>query len=165
MANELRKYFGYGANRSQDMMTAIIGRRPNGDVATLYDHELCIQTWDEISPEVREKLVHWDQNFRTYCIRPAKGKKVKGVVWFLTDEERELVENWELISRWYKGITVDVETPDGKYIKVETEMIDDPSIRQVVDGERYQIFLNKEEKMLEVAEKVREEFLEEKGLS
>jgi len=164
MVNELRKYFGYGANRSQDMMTAITGRRPNGHIGFLHGYELCIQTWDEIPQKARDMLHHWDQNFRTYCIRLAEGKKVKGVVWFLTDEERELVKNWEIIPLWYKEITVDIENFDGKYTKeVETEMINDPNIQQVVDGENYQTFLNKEEKMLEVAEKEREEFLERKG--
>jgi hypothetical protein len=154
------KYFGYGANRSSEMMEAIIGRRPEGYPAELRGYELCIQKWEEIPEQVRETLSNnWEPGFGAYCIRPKEGSQVTGQIWLLTEAERELVNNWEF---WYEQIEVQVEGQDGRISGVETEMIDDPKISQVVEGENYPTFLNKKEGMLEVATRVREGYLKER---
>jgi hypothetical protein len=154
------KYFGYGANRSSEMMEAIIGRKPEGYSAKLRGYELCVQEWEEIPEETREILSNnWGSDFRTYCIRPKEGSLVTGQIWLLTEAERELVNNWEF---WYEPIEVQVEGREGTISGIETEMINDPKISQVVEGENYPTFLNKKERMLEVATRVREGYLKEK---
>jgi len=158
-------YFGYGANRSSYMMKAIIGRNPIGFPAKLEDYELCIQTWDEIPEKVRKVFRYpelLNRDFKSYCIRPAGGKMIVGRVWSLTRLERELVDNWELNGLWYEPIRVHVFSYDGQIIEAETEMINNPSTKQVVNGRSYQTFLNRKEVMWKVARKVREAYLQEK---
>lgn len=145
--------FGYGANASIDMMEAIIGRRPDGLSARLPDYELWIQSWEEIPVPIREILKkHWDTNFKTYAIRPAKGKAVAGRVWFLNSDELRLMNNWEF---WYKPITVQVQLEDGGVYQAETGIIDDPTANMVVDGEHHPLFINDKEQMLRIAKSVR----------
>src|SRR3989344_519487 len=97
MGDEL-VYFGYGANRSGAMMHAITGRLPLAASARLDGYELCIQTWDEIPPDVRGTLTErgWSDMFRAYCIRKADGKSVSGTAWNLTQQERDLVSEWDM---------------------------------------------------------------------
>jgi hypothetical protein len=151
------KYFAYGANRSPDMIEAIVGRKPDGYPAKLEGYELCIQEWEEIPIEIQEILRNnWGLKFRTYCMRPREGSTITGQVWLLTEAERQSVKNWEF---WYQPIEVQVEGQEGTISGVETEMINDPKIKHVVEGENYPTFLNKKEAMLEVARKVRESYL------
>ena len=73
MENEIL-YFGYGANRDANMLKAIIGRKPSGFPVKLEGFELCVQTWEEIPQNVRRNLEKsWNPDFRTFCIRSAKG--------------------------------------------------------------------------------------------
>lgn len=147
-------YFGYGANRDGDMMEAIIGRKPDGYPAIAVDYELCVQTWEEIPQKVRNIIGgYWGPDFRTYCVRPAKGKTVYGMVWFITKKERELVGNWELEKLWYEPITTVVTSEDGVEESAETQMINNLKIRRVVNGKHYPAFLNARNKMLTAAKK------------
>ncbi len=157
-------YFGYGANRSAEMMKSVVGRKPEGFPAKLEGYELCVQLWEEIPENVGRILSnHWDSKFRTYCIRPASGSVVSGQVWYLTRVERGLVGEWEIHELWYQPINAQVKDYNGQTFEVETEIIDDPNIKQVVDGENYPTFLNREERMFEVANETREEYLKERA--
>ena len=153
------KYFGYGANASSDMMEVIIGRKPSGFIAWLEDYELWIQSWREISPSVRKILKNsWTLNFRTYCVSPKRGRKVKGYVWLLTPEERRLVSKWEF---WYQPIKTRVRTQGGGLITAETEIVKRHSLhKSELDSERYKFFLNNKKQMLKIAKlsRGREEF-------
>ena len=145
-------YFGYGANSTSEMMKAIIGRVPHGKPATLSDYELCIQTWNEIPKNVRKILqTGWNQDFKTYCIRPKKGKEVVGTLWEITKVERKSVSRWEF---WYEKIKVSVRVGN-KTIKTETEMINDPNIKVVVDGTKYEPFPVPKQEILAHAQKTR----------
>lgn len=151
-------YFGYGANRSADMMKAIIGRKPQGFHAVLRGYELCVQRWEDVPENVREILSHhWTPDFRSYCIRPGKGE-VLGNVWSLTELERELFDEWKIYDLWYQPINVHVKRYDGKEVEVESDMVDNPNL-QIVNDLHYRTFLNDKRKMLEVAVQTREEFL------
>lgn len=156
-------YFGYGANRSPEMIHAIIGRNPKGFPATLDDYELCVQVWDEIPLAVQKILEKpWDSNFRTYCIRAAKGSVVTGKGWYLTRFEFEkLVGEWEMHGLWYKPVKVQVRDRDRRIFNAETEIINDPTIKLVANGCQYRTFLNDKSKMFYVATEVREEYLRE----
>lgn len=146
-------YFGYGANSSLGMMEGIIGRKPSGFPATLEGYELYIQSWEEIPEKVREDLEkYWDSDFKTYCIRRAVGKKVSGTAWLITPEERQLVSNWEF---WYEPISAEVRDAQGQTTSAETEVVNDQTIGEIVNGERYPVFLNSKEQMVDVAEKIR----------
>lgn len=156
------KYFGYGTNRSAAMMNAIIGRKPKGFLAKLEAYELCIQTWEELSKNVRKKAdilrSKLKSGFRTYYIRPKKGSVVIGKIWYITRKERELIKNWEF---WYKPINVKVVLNKGKVVKAETEIINNTIPYQVIKNINYPLFLNKRKILFEVALKARERYLKE----
>ena len=145
-------YFGYGANSTPEMMGAIIGRVPHGKHALLSNYELCIQRWSEIPENVRKMLQSgWSPDFKTYCIRPKKGKEIVGTLWEITKDEREIMSRWEF---WYEKIQVFVKVGN-KEVKAETEMINDPNIKDVVDGKKYDPFPVPKEEILDRAKKVR----------
>lgn len=156
------KYFGYGANSSAEMMKAIIGRKPKGYPAKLEGYELCIQKWEELSKNVRKRLdilrSKLKSGFKTYYIRATKGDIVAGKIWYITRKERDLVKNWEF---WCTPINVKVMLDNGKMVKAETEMIENLTSRQVVNGINYPLFLNKREMLFEVALGARERYLKE----
>lgn len=163
-------YFGYGANRTLEMMNAIIGRSPKGKPAYLKDYELVVQKPDQISQKIRKMIGNHRSpeevnTFETYAIRPKKGKTVHGTLWYITREERELVDNWELNDGfWYTKKNVVVMVGD-QNIVASTEIIDDPNLWPVSENDKEApAFLNNEARMLEVAEVVRAEFLREKNL-
>ncbi len=127
-------YFGYGANKSPDMMEAIIGRKPIGFSAVLKDYELYVLGYNDFPRKARDKLKEkWSTEFRTYCIRPKIGKKAIGKAWYLTPLEREFVRAWEF---WYKSVPVKISDKDGKIWKAETEVILDKKIKSNVSGEK-----------------------------
>lgn len=144
------RYFGYGANASPDMIKAIIGRKPSGFVVRLEDFELWVQSWQDIPSSVRKILKNnWTLDFRTYCISPKRGKKVKGHVWLLTPEERQLVSKWEF---WYQPIKTKIKIQDGSSMTVETEIVKKSSLnKDELNGERYKFFLNNKRQMLNIA--------------
>jgi hypothetical protein len=161
-------YFGYGANASADMMETIVGRRPNGQRGAVNGYELCIQNWEDIPEKVRDILSrYWDSSFRSYSIRHAEKNSVSGNVWLLKRSERDLVDNWEMNGLWYHHAKIDVNVRVDlplSYTTViaETEIIDNWNLNTVVYGIGYENFLNSKERMLEVATKVRKEFLQKK---
>lgn len=153
-------YFGYGTLSSSEMMKAIIGRKPKGTRAKLNNYELCIQKWKEIPSSAKRILrENWNSKFLSYFIRPKKGKTVFGKVWYLTKQEKKLVENWELIGLWYQSVKVRVRDYRGNIIKAESYMINDKNIKQAVNGKNYKMFLNKGSKMFKVARLVREKYI------
>lgn len=155
------EYFGYGANRTPEMIEAIIGRIPEGYPATFSGFELCIQTWDEI-PESAKKILSppWDKTSKTYVVRPTNtsSKFVKGTVWKLTRQERAIIDNWEVTGHWYKMYVMQFTKGDER-TQIEIQVIDDPKIKKVINATLYKNFLNSKEQMLKVARRCRETFL------
>lgn len=164
-------YFGYGANRDPRMIEAITGNKNLvGKPAVLKDWELCVQRFDQIPSEIIPSAPapfspqdavrrSWNEDFSTYVIRPAKGKEVHGTMWELTPQDRELLRDWELIDfGWYKGVSVEIETEDGK-LQVQTEVLGDgQGIDRVVDGQDYPTFLNELTDFQRNAEQSRKEY-------
>ncbi|HLD05694.1 MAG TPA: gamma-glutamylcyclotransferase family protein [Candidatus Nanoarchaeia archaeon] len=129
------RYFGYGANKTPEMMEAMVGRVPMGVPAVLEDFELCIQEWLEIPSNVREILFRcgWDPSFKTYCARRAKGKKVNGMLWVLTPEEHALVGNWEMHGQWFEPLRVVVKDEQGTAFDVLTEIMQGHSMTPALE--------------------------------
>lgn len=166
-------YFGYGANSQIEMMEAITGNKNlKGISASLSGAALYVQRLDQspnqvfptspvpISPQalLRES---WDDSFTTYMIKPKEWCFVKGTVWELTPQERELVRKWELVDfGWYKDMQAKALTEDGREIEVVTEgWREGQDIDREVDGNNYSPFLNKVEDFQKVAGKVRRNIL------
>ncbi len=158
MADGRVLYFGYGVNKDWQMMEMITKNRAlSGTPAVLKDWELCVQRIDQVpdvvvpdspapvSPRqiLKGSWPNEGRDFVSYTIRPAEGKEVHGTLWELTEEERELVRNWELIDfGWYKDAVVKVEV-DGQVVEVQTEVLrDGQEVDKVVDGKEYPTFLN-----------------------
>jgi hypothetical protein len=150
-------YFGYGANRNPDMMKAIVGRKPKGYSAALEGFELCIQSWGNIPKNVQKLLAPaWGPGFKSYCVRPTRDKVVRGKVWILNEAERKLIDAWELTDYWYRPVVVHFNEPNNKSVQVEIQIVDNVEIDKLVDGTKYPTWLNDKNKMIDVAQGVRE---------
>jgi hypothetical protein len=144
------------------MIKAIIGRLPEGYPATLQGFELCIQTWAEIPDKAKEILSPpWSKDFKAYFLRPTLKpfKKVKGTVWLISREERKLIDNWELNGIWYQVYLLKFLKPANNISQIEIQVINKPKIEKIINGFLYRNFLNNKERMLQVAERVRKNFL------
>lgn len=164
-------YFAYGNNREPEIMQALTGNKNLvGHEATLKGYVLGIQRLDQIpktrllglpvSPYEAIKR-NWDDSFESYVIKPGEGE-VKGMVWELTPEERELIRDWELIDLgWYKDAKGEADLKDGRKIEIETYALgDNQEIDRIVDGREYNSFLSKPEDFLRVIDVARREYFE-----
>jgi len=171
MTNEkLIPYFGYGTNVDPEMLGTITGRVPESQPAILRGFELCIQAWDQIPERVKNILSQsWkdEENFRTYTIRKAPGKQVDGLLYFITPIEREMVAEWEIEPIWYEPAIVKVQAVDGKIVEAETQYIKENNrnftrATDVYKGQALPVYLNPKSRMRDVANKVREAYLQGK---
>lgn len=115
-------YFGYGAMANPVIVTALLGRLPKntgvfGGSPRLSGWSLAIQNLEhlpnvdtvhdgvKINPQARMRKV-WGEDFRSYTIVPNPTGSVPGVIWNdLTQEERQLIQEWELIPwGWFKDV-------------------------------------------------------------
>lgn len=164
-------YFAYGNNREPEIMQVLTGNKNLvGHEAVLKGYVLGVQMLDQV-PSIRlsgfpvspQEVLrrHWNDSFESYVIKPGEGE-VKGMVWELTNEERELVRDWELIDLgWYKDVKGEAILKDGGKIAVETEILgDSQGIDRVIDGKEYNSFLNKKEDFFRVIEISRREYFE-----
>lgn len=155
-------FFGYGADKHNEMISAIIGEDPEWLTnATLNDYQLCIQTLDDIpnsgaNPRaILEKA--WGNKFRSYAIRKHKGEKVEGSVFRLNSSQRKLIDDWELVSEgWQESVIVTVVGNDGRKYTAHTQ-----SLRQGNNhGEgqissSYKLWLMPRVRLLALARKIR----------
>lgn len=153
------EYFGYGANRSPEMMEAIIGRVPAGYPATVSGFELCVQTWQDIPKEVRETLCPpWDDTFQSYGLCPKKGFRshpISGMVWKLTRQERKYIDAWEMTGKWYHVFLLQYDNEQHEHIQIEIQVLEDQPVDRVIKSPMYKTFLNDKQKMLTVARNLR----------
>lgn len=149
-------YFSFGANKTSEMMNAIIGRTPKGFPAILENYELFVQSWKNIPKNAKKILKsNWDSKFKSYCGRPKKGKIIFGTAWYISKQERKLVGNWELHNIWSKNKIVNVRDKRGRVYRAQTDIVNDFKTKNVVSGEKYKPFVVNKNKILKVARKVR----------
>lgn len=170
-------YVGYGANRDSQMMEAIIGGTPKIlGRAAIQDVELCIQRHDQITDTVvatapaplspKQIMVGaWGENsnFEAYAIRPKEGSTVAATLFELTQLQRDLVAEWELVEfGWYDHMSAGVTLEDGTKLEAVTEgFTRDQAIDRTVDGQNYATFLADPAAMFATAEKARLDYLEQ----
>jgi hypothetical protein len=171
-------YAGYGANRDPQMIEAIVGQ-PAERIAevALMDVELCIQRIDQTpnrpaagSPvqlsirEILESDDSWgkDSDFKTYTIRRKQGGVVLGSLFSLTEQQRKLIAEWEMIEYgWFEAMKVRVELPDASRAVAETEGLrHGQAIDRVIKGLHYPRYINDKDKMLAMAAKIRRDYLD-----
>lgn len=167
-------YFGYGANRDARMMKAITGTKDlKGKPAVIEGYTLVVQRLDQIPNSVAPNApapfsprhnvaVNWPGSFIRHTITEDPDGKVSGTLWELTQQERDLVRDWELIDfGWYRDLTVIAETQDGQKNQVQTEgMRPEQEYDHEVDGMDYETWLSSPEEFERIATKSREEYLE-----
>lgn len=176
MSNQkLIKYFGFGTNKDKDMMAHMVGN-PNlkGEPGKLLGYELCIQGINQIRNNTippfdrspREIIrTGFGDSFKLYIVRPKTGADVHGTIWDLTEEEFELVCNWELVDFGMqedaKAVAVNSK---GEPIQIETQaLLKDPSeVELVVKDEDYEAYIAPKDIMLKTADEVREDYLKKK---
>ncbi|MFZ2886724.1 MAG: gamma-glutamylcyclotransferase family protein [Minisyncoccia bacterium] len=163
-------YFGFGTNAHPSMIEAIIGRAPEGRPAFISGFEMIVQALRDVPdtallsaplPISPRKILrrNWDDRFACYGIRRHEERMVRGVLWSISPEEREILSSWELIPfGWSSNIFVDVILSDGTTRPAQTEWIYDQPIERVVDGRKYPYFIAPEEDMFRVARHARREY-------
>lgn len=170
-------YFGYGANRDQKMMEWITGTKElKGTPAVLKGYKLVVQRLDQIPDEVlptapapysarHNVAANWAESFTSYTIKEDSESEVHGTLWELSQQDRDLVRDWELIDfGWYKDLNVKVKTEDGKELEVQTEGIGDgQEYGREVDGTDYETWLNPPAEFERIATKSRQEYFERFG--
>ena len=156
-------YFGFGANRERDVISAITGNENLvGVQAILRDFSLAVQRLDQI-PEGVQKILRgvWNEGFTSYVIIPKRGSQIDGIVWELTPKERELVKDFELIDLgWTEETTGEAIFENGMGVMVVTERVaGGQMLDHEVDGSNYPPYLNNREDVLRIAEQSRLEYL------
>jgi hypothetical protein len=145
MDDSLIYYFGYGANRSKQRVSDILGEEPKGGFgAVIENFSLCVQTVDQIPDPPRELIrTIWGGQFRGYTICPAVSGLVSGVLWRFTVKQLERMKEWECISTWKESVTISVVAFDGiKELAITEKVSDDQQVFEVVDGLNYENNLN-----------------------
>jgi hypothetical protein len=170
-------YFGFGSNRDIEMMRHMIGRKDiKGEHGRLLGYEITIQKANQFRNEVLPTspipglspkdiiTKNWGSDFEMFTSRPSPKGIVYGTIWYITPEELELVENWELVDfgcqeRAYgKAIT-----DDGRSVDVVTQSFLKPAeVDCVITGDDYDPYIWDKETMLKRADKVRLEYLKMK---
>jgi len=175
MANNTLHYFGYGTNRDLDMMAAMIGRKEIiGEPGRLIGYELCIQKTEHIpgkplasapAPVSPQEIVTkaFDENFELYIIRPNANVETYGTIWQLTPEEYEFVREWELLEfgmqEDIKAMAIDLK---GNIVNVVTHgsLSTSTPVDRCIMGDTYEDYIVPKNEILEVAERVRLEYIE-----
>ena len=100
MSNNIRYYFGYGADREPEMIKAIIGHNAiDMGEATISGYGLYIQKLADIPLPARTILQKsWGNSFISYVIKPLKGSKVYGRLFSINSVEIKQVDIWELVD-------------------------------------------------------------------
>ncbi len=172
---ETINYFGFGTNRDPEMMEHMIGRKSiKGEHAKLIGYEITIQKASQFRNEIPLTspnptksakdliLSGWGTEFEMFTSRPNPKGVAYGTIWYITPEELELVENWELVDfgcqeRAYGNAITD----DGRSIEVVTESFLKPAeIDRVIEGDDYNPYIWDKEAMLKRADDVRLEYLQ-----
>lgn len=147
-------FFGYGPNkdkrRLQDIFKAsglqgeeLIVRGGKG--ARVDNYVLAIQAFEQLPQQIKSTIDKvWGDKFRSYTLKAGKGQ-VAGVIWELTEEQYKVLKDWEFEGVWREMKQVEVVTSDQQNLKVLTEkIIDDSTVKEIVDGINYEANLNKE---------------------
>jgi hypothetical protein len=175
--SETLLYAGYGANRDLEMITAIVGDAPKvvGSVA-IQGVELCVQTQDQITRDISDTAPAplspkqvidraWGEKsgFETYAIRPQQSSSVNATLFELTQMQRDLIAEWELVEfGWYNQMSVSVVLEDGSQVQAVTEgFAEGQDVDRVIDGNNYETFLADPVAMFSTAEKARLDYLEQ----
>jgi len=155
-------FFCYVKGDDEEMMSAIFGRKNiRHEEATLQGYELCIQTAKDIINEIlptcnlsqspREILTEKrGPNFELYTIRPNPNKNIRGVIWYVSNEEYEHLREYELIDcGMSEDIVAKAITENGKTITVSTYGLDKNvnNITKVIDEDYKRPEIPKEEKI------------------
>lgn len=167
-------YFGYGANRDAEMISAILGKPKEelvGRVATLLGYKLAVQRLDQVPDATKEDAPenisprqilknNWDESFTSYVIQPDPSGKVSGTIWEITPEEYERIRDWELLDfGWYEDCVGEAIDVDGVTIPIVTEMIGpNQDFDHEVDGMNYETWLKPADEFMAIATKARLEY-------
>ncbi len=169
-------YFGYGSNKDLEMMQAMIGRKEiKGEKGRLDGYELCAQNIDHIrdivlptapvpkSPRQIIKESFEGQNFDLFVCRRNPKAHIMGTIWYITPEELEFVNNWELVDfGMYELAQVKIKNEAGKMVDCVTQVLEKEPIEidQVLDGDNYDPYIFDKDMMLNRAVLVRNEYIE-----
>lgn len=173
MKKDLIAYFGFGTNRDLSMMQHMIGRKKiKGEHGRLIGYEITIQKSKQFRTEIPKTspypvsprnliLRGWGPKFEMFTSRPNVTGVAYGTIWYITQEELELVREWEIVDYGCQedafGIAV---TKTGKLVKVITQSFLKPAkISRVIRGDKYASYIWNKKAMLKRADEIRIEYI------
>jgi len=166
--------FYYGPGADEDVMTAIIGKKPiKGRSAILQGYKLGIQGVNEIpdikvkgSSQTARQIIKgaWGPDFLMHAAHKGKGL-IKGIVWTINKEDLGMVKKLELVKfKWYSIVKSKVVFADGGTAQVLTIVVKNQPVQKDIDGLNYDLFLDKGHKFKELflhrVATVRKQYLE-----
>lgn len=155
-------FFSYVKGDDEEIMAAIFGRNKiRHENAILQGYELCIQTAKDITDKIlpsctlsqspREILIEKrGPEFELYTIRPNPKKSTRGVIWYVSNREYELLREYELIDcGMSEDIIAKAITDKGDILTVSTYGLDKNvnNITKVVDEDYRRPEISKKEKI------------------
>lgn len=129
-----KTYFGYGAMAYPSVVGALLGRAPDrvGLDTRLRGYQLVTQQLDQVpdhiyreaptkcSPRSMLRKV-WPDSFRSYTIVRRGGGLVKGLVYEISERERQLILEWELVPWGWMHELTDLPVEGGGIFYCTTE--------------------------------------------
>ncbi|OGK43666.1 hypothetical protein A2957_02860 [Candidatus Roizmanbacteria bacterium RIFCSPLOWO2_01_FULL_38_11] len=171
------KYFGFGTNKDLDMMVHMVGRSDLvGEPGRLIGFDVCIQKSREMREEIPETsplkippkdliIQNWGPDFDMFVSRPNPNGIAYGTIWDLTQDEIDLVKEWEAVDYGVQdevwAIAIDSK---GHFVQVETQTLLKPTdkIDRIITGEDYDPYIAPKKSMLDLADDIRIRYLERK---
>lgn len=152
-------YFGYGILREPTIINEILGYAPKYHGAILENYDLGYQILDQI-PEKPRKILEkiWGIGFKAYTIKAGQGV-VAGVIWELTEQDLELIKQWDFVGSWREVIKVKIKLFNENIIDaITTKVYDEQEIKKYVDSIIYENNLNPQGKkqLYEDRDKIKE---------
>ncbi len=147
-----RLMFGYATLSQPEYMEALLGAVPAHSQASLPEHELCLQKYEDLPQQVKNVV---DQNwprgqFESYFVRKASRPEstVDGVVWEIDPEQEKILDDWEFEGLWYKKEQVKIRV-NGEERDAFVYVINE-GLGETVQGD-YDCFPVDKEKLLKLA--------------
>lgn len=139
-------FFGYGANRNRSLLSRLFGHELEKELGAIIEgYQLAYQNLEQI-PDVPQQIIRerYGNEYRTYTLQKGEGV-VSGALFELTDQDIEVLKEWEFVGVWREMITVDVRLANGHVVQAVTEKaIEGSPIEKVIDGLLYDEFAHSE---------------------
>lgn len=111
----MKLMFGCLTLGEDEYLGALLGVIPKNLRATLIGYKLMRQKESDIDLEVR-KMINYSSDFKSYFAKKTDdpNDKLLGKLWFLTDEQIKILDDWEFEGKWFFKEEIEVTSENGE---------------------------------------------------